>query len=120
VLSLELAWLQHVSAGIFIQAENNIMDNVILEVAVVAVHQFISAVFTLFFNVPTLYEQRLEKKWKREQMAYKRNCSIKCNTPTSRLKAKLSLLDVSADDNHTCTKLLICKPGIIFILAEWL
>jgi hypothetical protein len=76
------------------------MVDVILAVAVVAVHQYIGAVVTLFFNVPTLYGQRLEKKQKREQTAYKINCSIKYDTPTSMLKAKLSLLDVLVDDNR--------------------
>jgi hypothetical protein len=65
------------------------MDDVILEVAVVAVYQFISEAVALFFDVPTLYEQRLEKKQKSEQMLYKRNCSIKCNAPTSMLKNNL-------------------------------
>jgi hypothetical protein len=95
------------------------MDDVILAVAVVAVHQFISAVIALFFDVPMLYEQRLEEKWKRKQTAYKRNCSIKCDTPTSMLEAKLSLLDVLADDNHAYMhKVTHLHTWQFFILAE--
>jgi hypothetical protein len=95
------------------------MDNVILAVAVVAVHQFISAVATLFFDVPTLHEQRLEKKQKREQTAYKRNCSVRYNTPTSRLEAKLSLLDVLADDNRAYMhKVTHLHTWHFFLLAE--
>ncbi len=95
------------------------MDDIILAIADVAVHQFISAVATLFFDAPTVYEQRLEKKWKREQTAYKRNCSIKYDTPTSRLEANLSLQDVLADDNRAYThKVTHLHTWHFFLLAE--
>jgi hypothetical protein len=58
----------------------------VLLVAIVALHQFITAVFTLFNDVPTAHEKRMEKKLKRELTPYKRNKSIQYGSPNITLE----------------------------------
>ena len=75
------------------------MEEVIL-VAIVALHQFITAVFTLFNDVPTAHEKRMEKKRKRELTPYERNKSIRYGSPTTNLEAVPVLEQILADDNR--------------------
>jgi hypothetical protein len=47
------------------------MDNVVFAVAVAAVQQFVTAVYALLFDTPTLHEKRVAKKRKRQETSYK-------------------------------------------------
>ncbi len=95
------------------------MEEATLLVAIVALHQFIAAVFTLFNDVPTAHEMRMEKKRKREATPYKTNNSIRYGSPTANLEPVLMLEQVLADGNRGYMKKLThLHAWQFFMLAD--
>ena len=80
--------------------------NITLVVALVTLHQFIATVFTLFMDVPTAHDSRLFKKRNREDAPYKRNQSMRYDSPTSNLEAVPVLEQILVDDNRGYMKKL--------------
>jgi hypothetical protein len=76
----------------------------LLMAAGAVVHQFITATFFIFLDsIPTLFEKKRTKK--RKKMApYKRNVSMRYDTPTSDLILQPILDNVFADDNRAYAK----------------
>jgi hypothetical protein len=72
------------------------MDDFLLTDAAVDVHHFVMAVYFLFFDIPTVHENRVQKKRKRkrEETNYKQNVSLKYVHLTTILTAKQSLEEV--------------------------
>jgi len=58
--------------------------------AAVVTHKFITTSYFLFFNEPFIYEERVDKKRKREETSYKRNVSRKSDREVGR-KSHLKL-----------------------------
>jgi hypothetical protein len=54
----------------------------------------------IFYDHPTRYEARIEKKRKKELTPYKRNVSLKVGSPETALEPVRVLDDILACDNH--------------------
>jgi hypothetical protein len=76
------------------------LDDVVLAIAVAAVYQFVTALYLLLFDTPTLHVKIVTRKRKREETSYKRNIFVRYGCPTMVLEPKQSLGEVLLDDNH--------------------
>lgn len=75
----------------------------------------------IFYDHPTRYEARMEKKRKRELAPYKRNVSLKVGPPETTLEPVRVLDDILADDNREyMRKMTHLHPWQFFVLADHL
>ena len=76
------------------------MDNKLLMVAGVVIHQLIVAYTFIFDDVPTKFEEKMKKRRQRELTPYKRNVSVRYGRPTTALVPQPVLNNLLADENR--------------------
>jgi hypothetical protein len=97
------------------------VNNLPLVAAIIVCQQFLAAAMIIFYDHPTRYEARMEKKRKRELTPYKRNVSLKVGPPETTLEPVRVVDDVLADDNHEyMRKMTHLHPWQFFVLADHL
>jgi len=97
------------------------VNNLPLVAAIIACQQLLAAAMIIFYDHPTRYEARMEKKKKRELTPYKRNVSLKVGPPETTLELVRVLDDILADDNHEyMRKMTHLHPWQFFVLADCL
>ena len=75
------------------------VNNLPLVAAIIDCQQLLAAAMIIFYDHPTRYEARMEKKRKRELTPYKRKVSLKVGPPETTLEPVRELDDILADDN---------------------